>query len=139
VQSACFYVRIGYPAILFNNSSDRYADMFDRRAGQGVVRIASVATEPTFVASSLMIFGAFGTTLAACEERFLTQAWAVPVALVLALVAASASTSGFVALAVLGLLLARRPGVVLLAGLGVLVFGAVTLVRALASGRHPSA
>ena len=128
VQAACFYAGLAYPAFLFNNSSSTSADMFDQRAGAAVIRIASVTTEPSFLASSLMIFGAFGATLVVCEARFRTRAWVAPVVLVLLMVAVSTSTTGFIGLAVLGLLLARRrPGMVLLGAVILVLIGAIVL------------
>ena len=129
IQAACFYAGIEYPAYLFNNSTSHFADMFDQRAGDGVIRIASVATEPSFMANSLMIFGAFGATLVVCEPKFRTKAWVLPVLLVLVVVVASTSTTGFFALAVLAMLLAvRRPGVIMLAGICVLIIAVAAFV-----------
>ena len=62
LQLACYYTGLEYPAFLFNNSTSHFADMYDQKAAEGVVRIASVATEPSFMAASLMIFGTFGAT-----------------------------------------------------------------------------
>lgn len=107
-QAFCYYAGMTYPAFLFNNSQSHFADMFDQRAAEGVVRIASVATEPSFMATSLMIFGAFGATVVALDPLRRTSAWTVPVALTLATVALSTSSTGYFGLAVLGLLLARR-------------------------------
>ena len=129
MQAACFYSGVTYPAELFNNSTSHFADLFDQHAESGVIRIASVATEPSFLAVSLMIFGSFGATLLAIEPRLRTRAWIVPVALTLLVVAASTSSTGYVGLGVLGLLLARRrPGLMLISGVCVVVAGSVLLM-----------
>jgi hypothetical protein len=107
-QAVCYYAGIEYPAFLFNNSESHFADMYDQRAAAGVVRIASVATEPSFMAMSLMIFGAFGATVVALDPLRRTTGWILPVALTLATVALSTSSTGYVGIAVLWLLLARR-------------------------------
>lgn len=128
LQAACYYAGVAYPADIFNNSTSHFADMFDQRASAGVIRIASVATEPSFMAVSLMIFGSFGATLLAMEPRLRTTAWIVPVALTLLVVAASTSSTGYVGLGVLGLLLARRrPGLMLVLGACLVVAGSVLL------------
>jgi hypothetical protein len=110
LQAACYYTGVEYPAFLFNNSKSHFADMYDQRAAEGVVRIASVATEPSFMAMSLMIFGAFGVTVISLDPLRRTKSWIIPVLLTLATVALSTSSTGYFGLAVLCLLLApRRP------------------------------
>ena len=108
LQAVCFYAGLDYPSLVFNNSTSHFADMFDQRAGEGLIRIASVATEPSFMTASLMIFGAFGSTVLLVEPRLRTGPWLRAVCLTLGVVAASTSTTGYAALMVLGLLLARR-------------------------------
>jgi hypothetical protein len=116
-QVACYYTGIEYPAFLFNNSTSHFADMFDQRAGS-FIRIASVAIEPSFLATTLMIFGAFGATLVTIHDTFRTRPWVLPTALTLGVVLASTSTTGYVGLATLLLLLGmRQPGKVALLGL----------------------
>jgi len=107
-QAVCYYAGMIYPAFLFNNSKSHFADMYDQRAAEGVVRIASVATEPSFMAMSLMIFGSFGATVVALDPRRRTTSWILPVVLTLATVALSTASTGYFGIAVLGLLLARR-------------------------------
>jgi hypothetical protein len=107
-QAACFYTGAEYPAFLFNNSQSHFADMYDQRAADGVVRIASVATEPSFMALSLMIFGSFGATVIALDPARRTAGWLLSVGLTLATVALSTSSTGYFGLLVLGLLLMRR-------------------------------
>ena len=108
LQMACYYTGLEYPAFLFNNSTSHFADMYDQKAADGVVRIASVATEPSFMAASLMIFGTFGATVIALDPLRRTKSWIIPVALTLGTVALSTASTGYFGLAVLGLLLARR-------------------------------
>jgi len=108
LQAACYYAGVEYPAFLFNNSKSNFADMYDQRAAEGIIRIASVATEPSFMALSLMIFGAFGATVVALDPSRRTMRWFGPVVLTLATVALSTSSTGYFGLAILGLLLARR-------------------------------
>jgi O-antigen ligase len=127
VQAACFYSGIPYPALLFNNSTSHFADMFDQHAN-ALIRIASVAVEPSFMASSLMIFGTFGATLIITEPGFRTRGWIGSVALVLLVVAASTSTNGYFGLAVLTLLLGlRKPGLTLAIGIGASLIGTIAL------------
>ncbi len=127
VQAACFYGGITYPAFLFNNSTSHFADMFDQHAN-ALIRIASVAVEPSFMANSLMIFGTFGATLIVTEPAFRTRGWVGSVALVLLVVAASTSTTGYFGLAVMTLLLGlRKPGLTLAICAGAGLAGAVAL------------
>lgn len=133
-QAACYYTGIEYPAFLFNNSTSHFADMYDQRAAEGVVRIASVATEPSFMAMSLMIFGAFGATVTALDPLRRTFAWIVPVVLTLGTVALSTSSTGYFALLVLGLLLMRRRPV-----FGLAVFGFIGVIGGIWLMSVPSA
>ena len=128
LQAACHYAGAPYPAAVFNNSTSHFADMFDQHASTGTIRIASVATEPSFMAVSLMIFGSFGATLLAVEPRLRIRAWIIPVALTLLVVMASTSSTGYVGLGVLALLLARRrPGLMLALGACLAVAGSALL------------
>jgi hypothetical protein len=127
-QAACYYAGIEYPAFLFNNSKSHFADMYDQRAAEGVVRIASVATEPSFMGMSLMIFGAFGATVVSIDPLRRTTTWMIPVVLTLATVALSTSSTGYFGLTFLGLLLARRRPMFTIAVFGSLaVLGGVWL------------
>jgi O-antigen ligase len=124
LQVICFYTGIPYPSFLFNNSTSHFADMYDQRA-LNLIRIASVGTEPSVMASSLMIFGTFGATLLTVEPRLRTRAMVVPVAITLLVVVASTSSVGYFGLAMLALLLGvRRPGLVVLG----LLIGSIGLV-----------
>jgi len=128
-QAACYYTGLVYPAFLFNNSKSHFADMYDQRATEGVVRIASVATEPSFMAMSLMIFGAFGATVVALDPLQRRPSWVIPVFLTLITVALSTSSTGYCGLAVLCLLLARRRPAFALAAFGsTAVVGAILLL-----------
>jgi len=122
-QAVCYYAGVEYPASLFNNSKSHFADMYDQRAAEGVVRIASVATEPSFMSMSLMIFGAFGATVVSIDPDRRTKPWVIPVILTLATVALSTSSTGYFGLAILCLLLARRAPMSTLA-----VFGSVAVL-----------
>jgi O-antigen ligase len=133
-QAVCYYTGIAYPAFLFNNSKSHFADMYDQRAAEGVVRIASVATEPSFMATSLMIFGAFGATVITLDPLRRSATWVIPVFLTLITVALSTSSTGYCGLAVLGLLLARRHPTFALA-----TFGSVAIVGAIFLMSVPSA
>lgn len=127
VQAVCFYAGLQYPAFLFNNSTSKFADMFDQRAGN-LIRIASVGTEPSLMASSLMIFVSFGATLLVLDQRFRTRVWVVPVALTLLTVLASTSSTGYFGIAVLMLLLGlRRPGPALAGGIGLALLATIAL------------
>jgi hypothetical protein len=127
LQVCCFYLHIPYPT-MFNNSSSHFANMFDQSAGTGVIRISSVATEPSFLASSLLIFGSFGATLLTMEARFRTFDWEFPVGLVLLVVAASTSTTGYFGLGVLALLLAIERPVTVLAACGIAALAAIMIL-----------
>jgi hypothetical protein len=128
-QAVCYYTGIAYPAFLFNNSKSHFADMYDQRAAEGVVRIASVATEPSFMAMSLMIFGAFGATVVALDPSRRTRTWVVPVLLTLITVVLSTSSTGYCGLAVLCLLLARRHPAFAVAAFGLMaVVGGIFLM-----------
>jgi hypothetical protein len=133
-QAACYYAGMTYPAFLFNNSTSHFADMYDQRAAQGVVRIASVATEPSFMATSLMIFAAFGATVVALDPMRRTTSWVLPVILTVVTVALSTSSTGYFGLAILGLLLARRRPM-----FAVAMFGCVAVIGGLWLASVPSA
>ena len=133
-QAACYYAGVEYPAFLFNNSTSHFADMYDQRAAEGIVRIASVATEPSFMAMSLMIFGAFGATVVSLDPLGRTKAWIVPLVLTLATVGLSTSSTGYFGLTVLCLLLARRRPMFTLA-----VFGSVAVLGGLWIATVPTA
>ena len=133
-QGFCYYAGMTYPAFLFNNSTSHFADMYDQRAAEGVVRIASVATEPSFMATSLMIFAAFGATVIALDPMRRTARWIVPVVLTMATVALSTSSTGYFGLGVLGLLLARRRPL-----FAVTMFGIVVVVGGIYLASVPTA
>jgi hypothetical protein len=133
-QAACYYAGIEYPAFIFNNSQSHFADMYDQRAADGVIRIASVATEPSFMALSLMIFGAFGTTVVALDRSRRTAGWMIPVGLTLATVALSTSSTGYFGLLVLGLLLMRRRP-----AFAIMIFACIVVIGGLYVASVPSA
>jgi hypothetical protein len=113
LQAICFSIGFPYPE-LFNNSNSHFADMFNQHIG-GILRIASVTNEPSFLAVSLLLFGSFGSTLLVADAGLRTSAWIFPVSLALLVVTASTSTTGYVGLFVLMLLLvARRPSMILI-------------------------
>ena len=62
MQFVCFFAGVPYPSLLFNNSLSDFADMFDQRLDDAYMRIASVAVEPSVLATSLLHFVAFGLT-----------------------------------------------------------------------------
>lgn len=116
LQLLCFYAHLPYPAFLFNNSISDFSDMYAQRAG-GIVRIASVAVEPSFMAYSLLSFFTFGASLAfigGVERRGLRLAVGLS-GLVLLL---STSSTAYFGLALFGLVvLAQRPALIPVAGL----------------------
>ena len=133
-QAACFYGGIEYPAFLFNNSKSHFADMFDQRAAEGVVRIASVATEPSFMAMSLMIFGTFGATVIALDPLRRTATWIIPVALTLLTVGLSTSSTGY-----FGLIVLCGPADAAPPGFALAVFGSLAVIGAIWLIAFPSA
>ena len=70
------------------------------------------------MATALMIFGAFGATLVATDVKFRTRSWVYPTILTLGVVLASTSTTGYVGLVMMMILLGmRQPGKVAILGL----------------------
>lgn len=138
VQAACYYAHIPYPADLFNNTSSHSNDMFDQRAAGGlIIRIASVTVEPSFMAVSLLIFGSFGSTLLVSEPRLHTTGWIASVGLVMLVVAASTSSTAYVGMVVLALLLVwQQPRLVI--GWPVIITVVVVLLAILASMVFPA-
>jgi len=107
LQVVCFYTGIPYPSFIFNNSMSDFADMFDQH-GTDYIRIASVAVEPSFFAASLLHFLAFGATILVCEPRLRTRGWIASVTLSGLAIICSTSSTGYVGLAVLAVLLLIR-------------------------------
>lgn len=116
MQLICSLVHIPYPSILFNNSNSDAADMFAQDIG-AFSRISSVAVEPSVMAASLLHFAAFGVTLLSRDARLRTRYWYWPVALVILTLLLSTSSTAYVGLLVIALLiLLERPVFALLAG-----------------------
>ena len=129
VQAGCYYANIPYPDV-FNNSNSHFADMFDQH-GEGYIRIASVAIEPSFLAVSLMIFGSFGATLLIADARFRNRSWLISVGLALIVVASATSTTGYFGILVLTILLGlRQPRLVLAVGAAATI-GATVIITLL--------
>lgn len=104
LQLFCFVADLPYPSSIFNNSLSDFADSFDENLGD-ITRIASVAVEPSFFAAAMLHFGAFGATVLIYEKRFRSWEWIVPVAVTLATLMLSTSTTAYLGVAVLVLLL----------------------------------
>ncbi|QQP92766.1 O-antigen ligase family protein (plasmid) [Skermanella sp. TT6] len=117
VQAVCFYSGIPYPADVFNNSISDYADMFDQRS-LNVIRIASVAVEPSFMAFSLLGIFAFSATVVTLRGASASRLQIAAALLSGLTILASTSTTGYFGLAVFGVLLfTRKPIPVLVVGL----------------------
>jgi hypothetical protein len=128
VQFLCFNLGIPYPSVLFNNSQSDAADMFDQ-VGPGFIRIASVAVEPSFFASSLLHFISFGATIIIIEPRLRNRYWVWPVLLATGVLLLSTSSTGYFGLIVLfGLLLLRRPLLTLAIGIPAGLAGSLALL-----------
>lgn len=110
VQFGCYTAGVPYPDWLFNNSQSDAADMFQQVVFGSFMRIASVAVEPSFFATSLLHYIAFGVTAIAHEPRLRTKYWIWPLALSCAVLVLSTSTTAYFGLAILGLMiLISRP------------------------------
>jgi hypothetical protein len=107
LQVACYYSGVPYPSFMFNNSLSDFADMFDQY-GEGFVRIASVAVEPSFFAASLLHFVSFGITVLVIEPRVRTRGWIAAVAFCTVTLLLCTSTTGYFGLAVLAAILLIR-------------------------------
>lgn len=127
-QVACFYAHVPYPAFLFNNSHSDAADMFNQ-AGDGIMRMASVAVEPSFFAASMLHFVSFGLTILLLEPRLRTRAWILPVGFATIAVIACTSSTGYLGLATLAiLLLIRSPLNTIALGVPALLAGALAVL-----------
>jgi hypothetical protein len=117
LQAVLFYVGIPYPDFVFNNSVSDFAYLFDQTAGD-VVRIASVAVEPSWLTFSLLHPIAYFSYLFLADRRnrnFLTFSFLF---LAILVVCASTSTTGYAGLAILYiLLLVSRPVPMLIFGM----------------------
>ena len=121
VQFVCFYAHIPYPAEVFNTSVSKSADMFAQNFG-AVVRLASVAVEPSVMVFSLLHFLAFGLSVVTMDPAARVKAWMVPTVVTLLLVLSSTSSTGYVGLLVLAVLLGlRRPARILVGAIPLLV------------------
>jgi O-antigen ligase len=79
------------------------------------------------MAMSLMIFGAFGATIIALDPSRRTIGWIIPVSVILATVALSTSSTGYIGLVVLCCLLAKRRPMFTLAMFGLMLLGGIYL------------
>ena len=117
LQFVCSLTNIPYPSILFNNSNSDSADMFAQSLG-AFSRIASVAVEPSVMAAALLHFAAFGITILSRDERLRTYYWYSAVGLVLLTLLLSTSSTAYVGLLVIAVLVSlERPVYALLAGM----------------------
>ena len=120
MQLICSITGIPYPSAVFNNSNSDAADMFAQSFGD-FARIASVTVEPSVMAATLLHFCAIGVTLIVRDARFRTRAWIIPVVIVVGTLLLSTSSTGYIGLCVVALLmLVERPVFTAVAGVPVL-------------------
>ena len=129
LQFLCNRLGLSYPAFVFNNSVGRYADNFDSTIGpNGVVRVGSVATEPSFLARTLVMALGLAVVRRAWREPTGGRRRLVIATILTAGVLVSTSTTGLFGLGVLAALgLARgrsvraRSLIALIAGVAVAI------------------
>lgn len=131
-QFLCDRAGVTYPDFIFNNSVGRYASNFASTIGPlGVVRVGSVATEPSFLARTLVM------ALALAGVR---RAWAHPtqrrhrLAICVVLVGGvlvSTSTTGVIGLATLAILALVRGRSVRARRIVAVAFGVLVILLAL--------
>lgn len=110
VQFACYFLGIPYPSFIFNTSASHSADLFATGAGDGFVRIGSVAVEPSILVQSLAFPLAIAATLLSYKAPVLRRWCFATVILSTTCIVLSTSTTGYIGLGVLALLLlAQRP------------------------------
>jgi hypothetical protein len=135
VQGVCYYAHIPYPAVIFNNSASHFADMFEQEAG-GIVRLASVAVEPSIMVFSLLHFAAFASTILVMEPRLRSRGWLFATAATIAIILLSTSTTGYFGLFLLVILLGLRRPVQAIIGLFGFCVAAAGVLIAFSSFRH---
>jgi len=127
LQVACFYSGIPYPSVIFNNSISDFANMYDQRQG-AVIRIASVAVEPSYMAFSLLSFFTFATTMLFVRKEYWRRDWLFAAILSGGVMLLSTSSSAYFGLVVFGLLLIfQRPALLLVAGVGLTLAASAVL------------
>lgn len=104
-QFASRLIGIPYPDWLFNNSGAHFAQNFGAVATAGIVRVGSVAVEPSILVQSLSGFVAVAATLLVRGRAVLGRAGVVALAAGFVCMVVSTSTTGYVGLAVLAVFL----------------------------------
>jgi hypothetical protein len=129
-QLACALTGIPYPDWLFNTSVSDSALLFGAGTAGGLVRVGSVAVEPSILVQSLSYFAAIACTLTA-RGAPLPGPWGrAALAATIVCMVLSTSTTGYVGLAALGVLLVIQSAPRATAGLVVFAIACVVLVLA---------
>jgi O-antigen ligase len=100
VQVAIFAAGLPYPAFLFNSSISDFANGFSQEVA-GILRISSVAVEPSLLAFTLLHPISFFATLFVMDPRRCDAPTRWFLALGLLVMLVSTSTTGYIGLAVL--------------------------------------
>jgi hypothetical protein len=100
-----FLVGLSYPDWLFNTSASDAALLHGSILGVGLVRVGSVAVEPSILVQSLAYFVAIAGTLVVRGKRILGRWQTVPLVAAIGCMILATSTTGFVGLGVLAALL----------------------------------
>jgi hypothetical protein len=100
-----FLIGLPYPDWLFNTSASDAALLYGAILGSGLVRVGSVAVEPSILVQSLAYFVAIAGTLVV-RGKFMLGRWqTVPLVAAIGCMILATSTTGYVGLAVLAALL----------------------------------
>lgn len=126
-----------YPSWLFNSSASDAAQLYGAVTGAGLVRVGSVAVEPSILVQSLAYYVAIAGTLTA-RGRLVLGRWQVaPLLAAIACMVLATSTTGFVGLAALAVLLLWQSTVrsfLLLAGAAAMLAGLLAIEPQLLAG-----
>ncbi len=128
-QLVCSVLHIPYPSSIFNNSASHFALQYGAEASSGLVRVGSVAVEPSILVQSVGIPCSVAATLLTLGVPEMRK-WSVATVIAGAFtILVSTSTTGYVgALVLLGLLFVERPKRILaVAPLAILLVAGVVI------------
>jgi hypothetical protein len=98
-------IGVPYPDWLFNSSAAHSAQLFGEVAKGGLVRVGSVAVEPSILVQSLAYFVTIAATLLVRHRIFLGRLGMLALTAGVACTVVAASTTGYIGLAVLACIL----------------------------------